>query len=185
MNFNVKKIIYFMLFFFYINAGFANADSKITFKEFVNNNKFVPIKKNLLELTSSECNSIKNKNKEISYKEIILYSEKNEILHLNKHFEFLNDYQSLNNSIPFHSISLWSWYQTVAIKTKNFKFFSNFKQITKRRNMIVPNNLILDIIKFGEFDIYLHQDKNTYNQKYYGSFKIKKTNSLKSCFNPN
>ena len=51
--------------------------------------------------------------------------------------------------------------------------------------MIVPNNLILDIIKFGEFDIYLHQDKNTHNQKYYGSFKIKKTNSLKSCFNPN
>ena len=99
--------------------------------------------------------------------------------------DFLNDYQSENFSLPYYTISIWDWYKTVAFKTKNVEFFSNFKQVIKRRNMVVPKELVRDILKFNQFNAYLFQDKkgNNENKKFYGEFKIKDKFNINECFN--
>ena len=168
------------------NFSFANQGNNLDFKSFTNGQDFISINKDRLNLKYSNCKTHKN-NGNISYKEIKLLLNEDEVLDINKHYDFLNDYQSKNFTLPFYSISIWAWYKTVAFKTKNVNYFSNFEQVTKRRNMVVPKELIRDILKFNVLNIYLHQGKHSKNnnKKYFGKFTINKKDNPSKCFNIN
>ena len=143
-----NNIIFIIIAILNSNLSFANQDKNIAFQKFTNEKNFIAINKDRLILQYSNCKTYK-KNGRISYKEIKLLLNQDEVLDINEHHDFLNDYQSENFSLPYYSISIWNWYKTVAFKTKNVEFFSNFKQVIKRRNMVVPKELVSDILKFN------------------------------------
>ena len=179
-----NNIIFIIIAILNSNLSFANQDKNIAFQKFTNEKNFIAINKDRLILQYSNCKTYK-RNGRISYKEIKLLLNQDEVLDINEHHDFLNDYQSENFSLPYYSISIWNWYKTVAFKTKNVEFFSNFKQVIKRRNMVVPKELVRDILKFNQFNAYLFQDKkgNNENKKFYGEFKIKDKFNINECFN--
>ena len=51
--------------------------------------------------------------------------------------------------------------------------------------MVVPKELVRDILKLNQFNAYLFQDKkgNNENKKFYGEFKIKDKFNINECFN--
>ena len=181
-----KLLLTFFTVLFYLTSSISWSETKrsLTFREFINNGEFIPIETSRLQLVVGNCNVVKNnKGIKIRYKEVELSINNNVFFDFNKHYILRNDYQSKNFSIPFYSISVWQWYKTVAIKTKNIEFLSNYKQVMRRRNMVVPDELIEDIILTGKFKIYLHQDaRTTENKKYFGTVNIKNKESLKKCF---
>ena len=164
------------------NLSFANQDKNIAFQKFTNEKNFIAINKDRLILQYSNCKTYK-RNGRISYKEIKLLLNQDEVLDINEHHDFLNDYQSENFSLPYYSISIWNWYKTVAFKTKNTEFISNYIQSVKRRNMVVPKQLISDILSYNKIHIYLHQDKSSNNKMYYGKFIINEKVGIDKCFN--
>ena len=178
----MKIIKVFLTIIIIISAKSSYSSETLTYEKFINSEEFVAIDSQKLNLHYSSCKTYK-KNGKVSYKEIKLLLDKNEVLHINEHHDFLNDYQSKNYTKPFYSISMWAWYQTVAFKTKNSDYFSNYIQSVKRRNMIVPKQLISDILSYNEFRVYLHQDKQSNNKKYFGDFSIGNNFEPKKCFN--
>jgi len=177
-----KKIfIFIILTILKSNLSFANQAKNLDFKSFTGQD-FITINKDRLKLKYSDCKTYK-KNGKVSYKEIKLLLNKDEVLHFNEHHDFLNDYQSKNYTPPFYSISMWAWYKTVAFKTKNTEFISNYIQSVKRRNMVVPKQLISDILSYNKIHIYLHQDKSSNNKMYYGKFIINEKVGIDKCFN--
>jgi|GEM_PF-1835685 len=54
-----------------------------------------------------------------------------------------------------YSVTLWDWYNTVAIKSGNETFISHGKPKTGRWNEIIPGSLIKQIFETERFDIYV------------------------------
>ena len=69
------------------NLLFANQDKSIDFQKFTNEKNFIAINKDRLILQYSNCKTYK-KNGRISYKEIKLLLNQDEVLDINEHHDF-------------------------------------------------------------------------------------------------
>jgi len=170
----MHKLIIIIIFFSTICQS-----KELTYSEFTLGNSFSPIDESYLELEAKCRKSYDERNKK-KYYEILLYSQGRHIFDFNKHFTS-NLVGRKNLKLPFYSLSVWNWFDTLAIKTKKNKFMTNTDQRTMRRNELIPKGLFDDIIKYGKFKIYFHYLLD--NSKSVGDFKIINPKVLRDCVN--
>ena len=169
------KLIFITIIFF-STIGQAR---ELTYTEFTLGNSFSPIDESYLEL-KAKCRQSFNEKKQKKYYEVLLYSKGEHVFDLNKHFKS-NLVGRKHLKIPFYSLSVWNWFDTLAIKTKKHKFMTNTDQRTMRRNELIPEGLFKDIIKYGKFKVYFHYLLD--NSKSVGNFKIINPKALRDCVN--
>ena len=151
-----------------------------TFKSFVTRNYFVPVDK-VFETPEVVCRKFSNRS------EILLYSNGKKWLDFNQH----------DTWTPY-SLTLWEWYNTVAIKSGNIEFISHGIPSMARWNEEIPKELIEAILSTGKFEIYVEpnpyrvsgmmmtqEDKREYgifpNLNLFGSVEINLTTDVKTC----
>ena len=152
---------------------------ELTYNEFTLGNSFSPIDKSYLEL-EAKCRKSYDERDQKKYYEILLFSQGNHVFDFNKHFKSKLAGRK-NLKTPFYSLSVWNWFDTLAIKTKKNKFMTNTDQITMRRNELIPEGLFEDIVKYGKFKVYFHYLLD--NSKSVGNFKIINPKVVKDCVN--
>mgnify|MGYP001222412969 FL=1 len=152
---------------------------ELTYAEFTSGNSFSPIDESYLEL-KAKCRKSYDQRNQKKYYEVLLYSRGEHVFDLNKHFKSkLVGRKSLKT--PFYSLSLWNWFDTLAIKTKKHKFMTNTDQRTMRRNELISEGLFSDIVKYGKFKVYFHYLLD--NSKSVGNFKITNLEVVRDCVN--
>lgn len=152
-----------------------------TFGELLDDNNIIIIN-DTNTLTFNKCKVSRDAEGKLRYIETFLERDGDKILDFNIHFKYLNSDQQIFE-IPFYSITAWDWYQLYAFKTENSEYVSNYSQVMQRRNMIVNNELIMDMMNFGKFSIFVFQDKTSDNQKYLiNNVVITNPDYLRKCF---
>ena len=152
---------------------------ELSYTEFTLGNSFSPIDDSYLML-EAKCRKSYDEREQKKYYEVLLYSGGKHVFDLNKHFKS-NLVGRKHLKIPFYSLSVWNWFDTLAIKTKKHKFMTNTDQRTMRRNELIPEGLFKDIIKYGKFKVYFHYLLD--NSKSVGNFKIINPKALRDCVN--
>ncbi len=150
---------------------------ELSYTEFTLGNSFSPIDDSYLML-EAKCRKSYDEREQKKYYEVLLYSDGKHVFDLNKHFKS-NLVGRKNLKIPFYSLSVWNWFDTLAIKTKKNKFITNTDQRTMRRNELIPEGLFSDIVKYGKFKVYFHYLLD--NSKSVGNFKISNPKVLRDC----
>ena len=150
---------------------------ELSYTEFTLGNSFSPIDDSYLML-EAKCRKSYDEREQKKYYEVLLYSDGKHVFDLNKHFKS-NLVGRKNLKTPFYSLSVWNWFDTLAIKTKKNKFITNTDQRTMRRNELIPEGLFSDIVKYGKFKVYFHYLLD--NSKSVGNFKISNPKVLRDC----
>ncbi len=150
---------------------------ELSYTEFTLGNSFSPIDDSYLML-EAKCRKSYDEREQKKYYEVLLYSGGKHVFDLNKHFKS-NLVGRKNLKTPFYSLSVWNWFDTLAIKTKKNKFITNTDQRTMRRNELIPEGLFSDIVKYGKFKVYFHYLLD--NSKSVGNFKISNPKVLRDC----
>jgi len=114
--------------------------SDITINNFINAFYFFPA-----DGKFSTATAICNKRK--TYNEIVLVTE------LGKWFD-LNQ-----GGADEYSVSLWEWYNTVAIRSGNEDFIRHSKPFVYRWNAPVSKTLVDEILRTGQFEIYVESNQ--------------------------
>jgi hypothetical protein len=169
----MHKLIIVVIIFF----SAACQGRELTYTEFTLGNSFSPIDESYLKL-EAKCKKSYDERDQKKYYEILLFSKGKHVFDLNKHFKS-NLIGRKNLKIPFYSLSVWNWFDTLAIKTKKHKFMTNTDQITMRRNELISEGLFSDIVKYGKFKVYFHYLLD--NSKSVGNFKISNPKALRDC----
>ena len=172
----MNKLIIIIMSIFFSTIG---QTKELTYKEFTLGNSFSPINKSYLEL-EAKCRKSYDEKDQKKYYEILLFSKGEHVFDLNKHFKS-NLVGRKNLKTPFYSLSVWNWFDTLAIKTKKHKFMTNTDQRTIRRNELIPEGLFVDIVKYGKFKVFFHFLLD--NSKSVGNFKIINPKVLRDCIN--
>jgi hypothetical protein len=110
--------------------------SDITFDKFINAFYFFPADSKF-SMATAICNKREN------YNEIVLVTE------LGKWFD-LNQ-----GGADGYSVSLWEWYNTVAIRSGNEEFIHHSKPVVYRWNAPIPKTLADEILRTGQLEIYV------------------------------
>jgi len=114
--------------------------SDITFDNFINAFYFFQADSKFSTATAI-CNKREN------YNEIVLITE------LGKWFD-LNQ-----GGADGYSVSLWEWYNTVAIRSGNEDFIHHSKPFVYRWNASIPETLADEILRTGGFEIYVESNQ--------------------------
>jgi len=129
----------------------------ISFENFISKINFAPLDKNYLNVTGvctkhyeSPTSFIGKVLKKLklysgrkSYTDIRFYSGDDQWFDINQH----ND--------KTYSITFWDWINTIAIKAKNNTYISHNKPRLYRWNDKIPHNVIDEIFKQGQFELYI------------------------------
>ena len=150
---------------------------ELTYSEFTLGNSFSPIDESYLEL-EAKCRKSYDERNQKKYYEVLFYSKGKHVFDLNKHFKS-NLVGRKNLKVPFYSLSVWNWFDTLAIKTQKHKFMTNTAQKTMRRNELIPEGLFSDIVRYGKFKVYFHYLLD--NSKSVGNFKIINPTVVRDC----
>ena len=132
-------------------------DHDINFDNFTSKVKFIPLSKNYLNVkgvckhhyeypTSVFGKALKKFNiyKGIKkYTDIRFYSGDDQWFDINQHRD------------KHYSLTFWDWINTIAIKTKNHTYISHSKPWFYRWNEDVPNNVVEEIFKEGQFELFI------------------------------
>jgi hypothetical protein len=169
----MHKFIILIIIFFSVTSQAR----ELSYTEFTLGNSFSPIDDSYLVL-EAKCRKSYDEREQKKYYEVLLYSKGKHVFDLNKHFK-TNLVGRKNLKIPFYSLSVWNWFDALAIKTKKNKFMTNTEQRTMRRNELIPEGLFADIIKYGKFKIYFHYLLD--NSKSVGNFKISNLKAVRDC----
>jgi len=114
--------------------------SDITFENFINAFYFFPVDRKF-SMATAICNRREN------YNEIVLVTD------LGKWFD-LNQ-----GGADEYSVSLWEWYNTVAIRSGVEKFIHHSKPVVYRWNAPIPQTLAEEILRNGQFEIYVESNQ--------------------------
>ena len=114
--------------------------SDITFDNFINAFYFFPADSKF-SMATAICNKREN------YNEIVLVTE------LGKWFD-LNQ-----GGADEYSVSLWEWYNTVAIRSGNEEFIYHSQPFVYRWNAPIPETLADEILRTGGFEIYVESNQ--------------------------
>ena len=169
----MHKFIILIIIFFSVTSKAR----ELSYTEFTLGNSFSPIDDSYLVL-EAKCRKSYDEREQKKYYEVLLYSKGKHVFDFNKHFK-TNLVGRKNLKIPFYSLSVWNWFDALAIKTKKNKFMTNTEQRTMRRNELIPKGLFDDIIKYGKFKIYFHYLLD--NSKSVGNFKISNLKAVRDC----
>ena len=124
-----------------ISALSHDRDGILTFEVFVEENTFVSISKGPL-IVDVHCHRRFDEFGEKRYFEALFSNNGNHVFDLNQH----ND--------GSHSLTLWGWYNTVALKSGDVTAIYHGKPWATRFNMEIASEVIDSIIATGEFEIY-------------------------------
>lgn len=114
--------------------------SDITFNNFTNAFYFFPADSKF-SMATAICNKREN------YNEIVLVTERGKWFDLNQ------------GGADEYSVSLWEWYNTVAIRSGNEEFIHHSKPVVYRWNAAVPETLADEILRTGGFEIYVESNQ--------------------------
>jgi hypothetical protein len=116
----------------------------ISFENFISKINFAPLDKNYLHVTGVCTKHYEDPTSgRKSYTDIRFYSGDDQWFDINQH----ND--------KTYSITFWDWINTIAIKAKNNTYISHNKPILYRWNKKIPHNVIDEIFKQGQFELYI------------------------------
>ena len=157
---------------FNINDGHLNrhthwhkADgSDLTYKNFTESLHFFNSDEKFSNATAV-CNNQK------SYSEILLLSDGKKWLDLNQ-----------GGAHPY-SVTLWEWYDTVAIKSGNETFMKHKTPKRQRWNTVIPQTLMREILRTGQFEIFV--EGNPYRSSESGGVMLNKAEKLAKPTSPN
>ena len=114
--------------------------SDVTFENFTSSFYFFPADAKFSTVTAV-CKNRQN------YSEILLNTDQGKWFDLNQ--GGANDF----------SVSLWEWYNTVAIKSGNETFIHHSKPRVYRWNAAIPETLANEILRTGEFEIFVESNQ--------------------------
>jgi len=114
--------------------------SDVTFENFTSSFYFFPADAKFSTVTAV-CKNRQN------YSEILLNTDQGKWLDLNQ------------GGADHYSISLWEWYNTVAIKSGNETFIHHSKPVLYRWNAAIPEALANEILRTGEFEIFVESNQ--------------------------
>lgn len=140
----------------------------LTFEEFIHENTFVSKSDNSI-MVDAHCHRKYDDDGEKRYFEVLFSTKGGHWFDINQH----ND--------GSHSLTLWGWYNTVALKSGNVTAIYHGKPWATRFNMNVALELVNSIISTGEFELYLEPNPFRYggfmlgeeSRKKYGFKKVK------------
>ena len=113
----------------------------ITFDNFTNSLHFFPADKKFSEVTAV-CKKRSN------FNELLLYTDGQKWFDLNQ--ERSNNY----------SVTLWEWYNTVAIKSGGVTFIEHRTPRVHRWNARIESSLANEILKTGKFEVYVEGNQS-------------------------
>ena len=113
----------------------------VTFDNFTNALHFFPADQKFSEVTAV-CKNHSN------YSEVLVYSNGKKWFDLNQ--ERSNNY----------SVTLWEWYNTVAIKSGEETFIEHKTPKVHRWNATVADSLAQEILKTGQFEVYVEGNQS-------------------------
>ncbi len=131
----------------------------VTFDNFTTALHFFPADQKFSEVTAV-CK------KHPTYNEVLVYSDGKKWFDLNQ--ERLKNY----------SVTLWEWYNTVAIKSGEETFIEHKTPKVHRWNATVADSLAQEILKTGQFEVYVEGNQSRFS----GTMMNKKEKMAKKAF---
>jgi len=132
-------------------------DHGTTFDNFTSKVEFVPLRNDYLNVKGACKNHYEYPTNFIGkvlkrlkvykgkkgYTDIRFYSGDDQWFDINQHKD------------KHYSLTFWDWINTIAIKTKNHTYISHSTPMAYRWNADVPNNIVEEILKEGQFELFI------------------------------